>query len=90
MFALLLSIALSCVFFVVSHPQIYALTQKMLGPVLRITRDGTPTTSGLLVHSVVFALIAQLYLKFSKLSEKMEHEDDLDMDDKEGVKEEDN
>jgi uncharacterized membrane protein (DUF106 family) len=50
---------LSLAFFIVSNPMVYKLTDKVLGPVVGPLSHGAgcPTTLGLLVHTVVFALV---------------------------------
>lgn len=61
--------ALGLLFFVVSSPYTYSLVDKLVGGVARalvpgaasffkIAEGGCPTTYGLVVHSVVFALLA--------------------------------
>jgi hypothetical protein len=54
-------LVLAVLFFVVSNPMTYKLTDKILSPIVgRISQGccGCPTTIGLLVHAVVFALVA--------------------------------
>ena len=61
--------ALGLLFFVVSSPYTYTLVDKLVGGVARalvpgaasffkIAEGGSPTTYGLAVHSVVFAVVA--------------------------------
>jgi hypothetical protein len=61
--------ALGLLFFVVSSPYTYSLVDKLVGGVARalvpgaasffkIAEGGCPTTYGLAVHSVVFAVLA--------------------------------
>lgn len=63
--------ALGLLFFVVSSPYTYSLVDKLVGGVARalvpnaasffkIAEGGSPTTYGLAVHSVVFAVVAYL------------------------------
>lgn len=42
------------VFFVISSPQAYILTQKLAGNFLAISGDGCPTSLGLFLHTIVF------------------------------------
>uniref|UniRef100_A0A6C0J2L6 Uncharacterized protein n=1 Tax=viral metagenome TaxID=1070528 RepID=A0A6C0J2L6_9ZZZZ len=51
-------------FFILSHPIVYGLTNSVLGPLVAPTiSGGAPTTYGLVVHSVVFAAVAYLLHK---------------------------
>jgi hypothetical protein len=43
------------VFFVVSNPELYRITSRMLGRAVAV--DGCPGPAGLLLHSFVFMLI---------------------------------
>ena len=46
------------IFLLIANPYTFKMVQKLLGKFVSIAnRDGCPTTSGLLVHAVVFALI---------------------------------
>jgi hypothetical protein len=50
---------LALAFFVVSNPAVYKVTDSVLGRVVGpLAYAGCPTTIGLLVHSLVFALVA--------------------------------
>jgi hypothetical protein len=45
-------------FLLIANPYTFKMVHKLLGKVVYIAnRDGCPTTSGLLVHAAVFALI---------------------------------
>lgn len=46
-------------FLIVSHPMLYKLMRSVLGKWVADS-DGMPTTYGILLHSVVFALIANI------------------------------
>ena len=50
---------LSLAFFIVSNPMVYKITDNLLGPVVGPLAYGAgcPTTLGLAVHTVVFALV---------------------------------
>ena len=55
-----LSIISALIFFILSHPQMYALTSKL--PVIgkRLTKKecgSCPTSTGMVVHAVVFLLV---------------------------------
>jgi hypothetical protein len=42
------------VFFIISSPQAYILTQKLTGNLFSISADGCPTSLGLFLHTIVF------------------------------------
>ena len=53
-------------FYVVSNPATYKLVDSFLGRFLRIAKNGSPTSAGLLVHAAVFgALLMFLFPKIS-------------------------
>jgi hypothetical protein len=54
---------LSLAFFIVSNPMTYKLTDKVLGGVVGPLAYGAgcPTTLGLTVHTVVFALVVSYF-----------------------------
>jgi hypothetical protein len=63
------SISAGLLFFIISSPFLYKLVDSIVGSIvgmispslihiLRIAESGRPTTYGLAVHSVVFALVA--------------------------------
>jgi hypothetical protein len=45
------------VFAIVSSPFLYRIVESLLGKIMTVAVDGCPTMLGLLLHSVVFALI---------------------------------
>ena len=47
-------------FYVVSNPATYKLVESLLGRFLRIARNGSPTATGLVVHTAVFAALFHL------------------------------
>ena len=47
-------------FYVVSNPITYKLVESLLGRFLRIARNGSPTATGLVVHTAVFAALFHL------------------------------
>ena len=54
-------IALVVLFFVVSNPMTYKLTDKLLSPIVGPLSKGCcgcPTSLGLIVHALVFAVVA--------------------------------
>ena len=52
-------------FFIISNPMTYRLTDSLLGGVIGnlTTVSGGPTTLGLIVHSIVFGLITYQLMK---------------------------
>ena len=53
----------SLLFFIVSHPEIYKVTQKVLGRFFTVaTTGGLPTLAGLILHSLVFAVCVYFYM----------------------------
>lgn len=54
-------VLLALLFFIVSNPVTYRLTDSLVGGVVGHTTTGTgcPTTLGLLLHTVVFAAAAK-------------------------------
>jgi hypothetical protein len=53
------------VFFVVANPATFKLTRKVLGNWVAAA-DGLPTTAGLLLHALVFVLLAHFLWKLMK------------------------
>lgn len=56
------SIAAALLFVVLASPDTFALVQRILGSLIRITSAGVPTPAGLIVHSAVFGLITYLLM----------------------------
>ena len=52
-------------FFVVANPATFKLTRKVLGNWVAAA-DGLPTTAGLLLHALVFVLVAHFLWRFLK------------------------
>ena len=54
----------AALFMVVANPVVYGITDKMLGRPLRMpfTQNGVPTRIGIIVHSIVFALMFYFFL----------------------------
>ena len=52
-------------FFVVANPATFKLTRKVLGSWVAAA-DGLPTTAGLLMHALVFVLLAHFLWKLMK------------------------
>jgi hypothetical protein len=44
------------VFFVISSPQAYVLSQKLFGNLLVLSGDGCPTSTGLFIHTILFMI----------------------------------
>ncbi|MDA7573919.1 hypothetical protein N8751_01400 [bacterium] len=42
------------IFFVISSPQAYVLSQKLVGNLFALSGDGCPTSLGLFIHTLVF------------------------------------
>ena len=53
------------VFFAVANPATFQLTRKVLGSWVAAA-DGRPTTAGLLLHALVFVLVAHFLWKLMK------------------------
>lgn len=67
---LLFAVVLGVLFFVVSSPAVYKFTDKLLGKSLNLAdAKGCPTTTGLIVHAVVFVLLLWLVKKLLKMKE---------------------
>ena len=47
-------------FYVVSNPATYKLVESLLGRFFKIATNGSPTATGLLVHTVVFGVLFYL------------------------------
>lgn len=49
------------VFYIISHPMLYRLTDSLLGGLVGplVTLAGVPTTTGMLVHAAVFGLVVR-------------------------------
>jgi hypothetical protein len=52
-------------FFVVANPATFKMTRKVLGSWIAAA-DGLPTTAGLLLHALVFVLVAHFLWKLMK------------------------
>lgn len=52
------SIISAVIFLIVSSPFMYFVVQKLLGSIVTISVKGCPTLIGLLLHTVVFALVS--------------------------------
>jgi len=62
-------------FYVVSNPATYKLVDNLLGSYIRIAKNGSPTSSGLLIHTLVFgAILVFLLPNISGLVHTHEHE----------------
>jgi hypothetical protein len=44
------------IFFVISSPQAYVLSQKLVGNLFALSGDGCPTSLGLFIHTIVFMI----------------------------------
>ena len=45
------------IFFVISSPQAYVLSQKLVGNLFALSGDGCPTSLGLFIHTIVFMIV---------------------------------
>lgn len=55
------------IFFIISSPQLYKITQRLLGRFLTISRNGgCPTAAGLVLHTVVFMVALFGLMKLPK------------------------
>ena len=62
------TIFVAILFLIVGNPVVYNLVDKILGrPILktRVIQNGVPTRTGLVLHSVVFALAYYLFVKLT-------------------------
>lgn len=50
-------------FVVLASPRAFALVQTILGGLVRITSNNTPTAAGLLIHGAVYALIVYALMR---------------------------
>lgn len=60
------SIQAALVFIVVSSPILYTFVQSVLGRFFTVAYKGCPTVAGLVLHSVVFALVTYLLMVFQE------------------------
>lgn len=62
------SLQSALVFLIVANPAAYRLTNSMLGFVLKVsnTNSGSPTVFGLVLHAVVFGLIAYALMSIKR------------------------
>jgi len=62
-------------FYVVSNPATYKLVDSFVGSCIRITKNGSPTPNGLLIHTLLFgAILVFLLPNISGLVHTHEHE----------------
>ena len=47
-------------FFIVANPMTFKLVDSVLGSVVKIARNGVPTTAGLVVHALVFVTLEKV------------------------------
>lgn len=60
---LMYSLIAAFVFFIISHPIIYGLTDRIFGVVgVSTSIAGCPTTVGMVLHTLVFALIIRMLM----------------------------
>lgn len=54
------------IFFIISSPQIYKITHRILGKYVKIANGGCPTAVGLVLHSVVYMVALFGLMKLPK------------------------
>ena len=54
------------IFFIISGPEAYNVTQSLLGNFVQTSINGCPTSWGLTIHSVVFAIIMYIMMSLPK------------------------
>ncbi len=67
-----ISIFSACIFIIVINPYMYMFTQKMFGNCLgKIAEtNGCPTTTGLILHTIVYILLVRGSMEMHLFSEK--------------------
>jgi hypothetical protein len=58
MYKAMASVHAAILFAIVASPATYSLTQSLLGGLFKVTSNGTPTVAGLLLHALVYGLLA--------------------------------
>ena len=61
-FALVECCLSAVLFFIVANPMTFKLVDSVLGSVVKIARNGVPTTAGLVVHALVFVTLEKVLL----------------------------
>ena len=63
------SVQAALLFLIVSSPVMYNLVQMIFGRLFTVAVKGCPTVSGLLLHTVVFALLTYLLMVYQSKTE---------------------
>jgi len=63
------SLQAALLFLIVSSPVMYNLVQMIFGGLFTVAVKGCPTVSGLLLHTVVFALLTYLLMIYQSKTE---------------------
>lgn len=58
MYKAMASIHAAILFAIVASPATYGLTQRLFGGLFKVASNGTPTVAGLLLHALVYGLLA--------------------------------
>ena len=82
------SLQAALLFLIVSSPVMYSLVQTIFGGLFTVAVKGCPTVAGLLLHTVVFALLTYLLMVYQAKAEGFasKKKDDKKKDDKKPVK----
>lgn len=56
------SVQAALLFLIISSPILYSFVQKVLGRFFTVAIKGCPTVPGLVLHSVVFALVTYIFM----------------------------
>lgn len=65
----LYSLQAALLFLIVSSPVMYSLVQTIFGGLFTVAVKGCPTVAGLLLHTVVYALLVYLLMVYQAKSE---------------------
>ena len=63
------SIQAALLFLIISSPVMYNLVQMVFGPLFTVAVKGCPTVSGLLLHTIVFAIFTYLLMVYQSKTE---------------------
>lgn len=63
------SLQAALLFLIVSSPVMYSLVQTIFGGLFTVAVKGCPTVAGLLLHTVVFALLTYLLMVYQSKAE---------------------
>lgn len=60
------SVQSALLFIIISSPVLYTFVQSLLGRFFTVAVKGCPTVAGLVLHSLVFALVVYLFMVFQE------------------------